>query len=306
MTIFPNIGLQGQYGSSSGGSISSGHNYGYNTSSGSSYGEQSSIGESWGSGWGYETGSSHSAQQSASNWGGYANGESYGQTFGREASAQDVENAYTANSVEREMWALQAIYNAQEAEKNRQYQAYMSNTAYQRATQDLIKAGLNPILAAGTAASSPVGATAVSGLSSAHKANAYADSISASRNSSRDWGTSRSSGYSESSHKAENGYSNGSYNKSHGYNKSENSSYGYSTGQNSARSWENSQYNNNVKDMVTTATKTLGNMSRNLVNNTGILGDGIKQAINLGAKLTGQPIPRWGGGRNSGTRAGKY
>lgn len=46
------------------------------------------------------------------------------------------------------------------AEKNRDWQEYMSNTAYQRAATDLEKAGLNRVLALGNAATTPSGATA--------------------------------------------------------------------------------------------------------------------------------------------------
>lgn len=243
-----NLGIQGTYGNSSAGSISQGG--GYNVSD--------SWGENYGSSWGYESGSSHSAQQSISEWGGYANGESYGQTFGREASAQDIMNAYTANNVERELWAMQAAYNAHEAEKSRQFQAQMSNTAYQRAVEDLKKAGLNPILAAGAAAATPVGATASSGLSSAHKANAFAESVSHSKNSSYEGGYSKSSGYSNSSYNGKSG--------SESYGKSGSHSYGMN--QNSARSWEESSYNNNVKgivDSVAAAGGTAVNAMTNLM-----------------------------------------
>lgn len=51
-------------------------------------------------------------------------------------------------------------FNAQEAQKSRDWQEYMSNTAHQREVADLLKAGLNPVLSANGGASSGSGASA--------------------------------------------------------------------------------------------------------------------------------------------------
>ena len=67
---------------------------------------------------------------------------------------------------QRELLAEQRAYNSAEAEKTREWQERMSNTAYQRAVTDLEKSGLNKWLAVtggnGASASTPSGASASS------------------------------------------------------------------------------------------------------------------------------------------------
>uniref|UniRef100_A0AAU8B9E9 DNA pilot protein n=1 Tax=Dulem virus 170 TaxID=3145647 RepID=A0AAU8B9E9_9VIRU len=74
-------------------------------------------------------------------------------------------NAREQMQFQREQNAIAMAFNALEANKSRDWQAFMSNTAHQREVRDLIAAGLNPVLAANNGASTPSGATA-SGVTS--------------------------------------------------------------------------------------------------------------------------------------------
>lgn len=75
----------------------------------------------------------------------------------------------------RELLEEQRAYNSAEAQKTRDWQERMSNTAYQRAVEDLQAAGLNKWLAIsggnGASASTPSGATASSSSGDASTPN---------------------------------------------------------------------------------------------------------------------------------------
>lgn len=213
-----------------------GESYGQSGSVGQSYGSSANYGYNWGEGSSWED--SYSMGENWSNSWSDAENSSWNRTFGREASAADIYRAEEANKEQQEMWAMQAMYNAHEAEKSRQYQSYMSNTAYQRAVKDLLAAGLNPILAVGNiGASTPVGATASSGLASSHKASTYAES----QGGSYGYSKSESSSY--------------GYNKSESHGGSKHSSYGQNWGSssntsyNSSYGYEMSKTSNNIAEV---------------------------------------------------------
>lgn len=72
------------------------------------------------------------------------------------------------NADKQRSWAtnenvLQRDFNAAEAQKQRDWEQYMSNTAYQRQVEDMRAAGINPGLVNGSGASAPSGSAASGG-----------------------------------------------------------------------------------------------------------------------------------------------
>lgn len=109
-------------------------------------------------------------------------------TNGSAATASSNIQAAQANTSAIDAWNKAAQYNAEQAEIQRQWQERMANTTYQRTMEDMKRAGINPILAAGMGLSADsVGSGASASISSpsTYMANSYADSQSASESYSK-------------------------------------------------------------------------------------------------------------------------
>ena len=78
-------------------------------------------------------------------------------------NSQFEENVNRANNISADSSAKQYEYNSLEAQKNRDFQKMMSDSAHQREVADLLKAGLNPVLSATLGGSSTPSGAAASG-----------------------------------------------------------------------------------------------------------------------------------------------
>lgn len=129
--------------------------------------------------------------------------DSYSNTFGTAATLKAQAAAAAANASARDAWENAADYNARQAQAQRAWEEYMSNTQYQRAVEDMKAAGLNPILAASngiSGASVGSGAAASIGAADTFQAQTIADQNSASHAEgySKEQSSGRSWNYSES------------------------------------------------------------------------------------------------------------
>lgn len=126
---------------------------------------------------------------------------SHSNTYGNMASERSLQYAREATASANSAWDKAAQWNAEQAEISRRWSEYMSSTQYQRAVEDMRKAGLNPILAAQNGISSgsvASGATASMSAPETYMGQSIAEQNSASSSRSHSESSGSSWSHSES------------------------------------------------------------------------------------------------------------
>ncbi len=88
------------------------------------------------------------------------------ENIAREDWVRDLQSQYNSYLMSMNQMSLQNRFNAVEAQKARDFEERLSNTAYRRAVEDMKAAGINPVIAYGSGASgasTPSGSAASSG-----------------------------------------------------------------------------------------------------------------------------------------------
>ena len=116
-------------------------------------------------------------------------------TAGIQASNTAQQQTAIANSSAQSAWRESAAYNAEQAKIQREWQERMANTVYQRTVEDMKKAGINPVLAAGMGlGTASVGGGSAASISPSQVFNAqtFPESNSTSQANGNSWNYSES------------------------------------------------------------------------------------------------------------------